>query len=110
MNTTNNKMQFFTDMYKNGTLPYILHDTGYNFGTVCMPTGSGKSAVVYADIINTIDTNKNNQKLVFNISCPILKLSQQFISDLMDIIDDIYKDKKLYYLQIHLIPVLIIRN
>ena len=95
MNTTNNKMQFLIDKYNSKTLDYILNDTGYRFGTVCMPTGSGKSAVVYSDIINTIDTNTYGQKLVFNISCPILKLSQQFISDLMDIMNIIYKNKRI---------------
>ena len=81
-----NKMSWFIDAYNNGTLDYIIKNTKEDFGTICMPTGTGKSSVVYADVINAIDNNKDGKKLVFNISCPILKLTQQFINDLFDVI------------------------
>ena len=81
-----NKMSWFIDAYNKGTLDYIIKNTKEDFGTICMPTGTGKSSVVYADVINDIDNNKDGKKLVFNISCPILKLTQQFINDLFDVI------------------------
>ncbi len=90
MNTTSDyKMKWFVDKYNNKQLDYIIRDTKSNYGTIIMPTGTGKSGVVYADIINHID-NLNGKKLIINISCPILKLSQQFINDLFEVLSHIY--------------------
>ena len=89
--TTNGKMQWFIDKYNSNALDYIIKKTGYSFGTICMPTGTGKSGVVYEDIINIINNNPKGHKVVINISCPILKLTQQFISDLFSVFNEIYK-------------------
>ena len=88
---TNNKMQWFIDKYNRGTLDYIIRNTGYDFGTVCMPTGTGKSGVVYEDIVHVINNNQKGHKVVINISCPILKLNQQFINDMFSVFNEIYK-------------------
>lgn len=89
MNNTSSKMQWFIDKYNNGKLSYQLKNSGENFGTIVMPTGYGKSSVVYEDIIYAIN-HAGDKKIVFNISCPILKLTQQFISDLFSIFVGIY--------------------
>lgn len=93
MDTTYNKMQWFIDKYNYGILDYYIYDSGFMFGSVRMPTGTGKSGVIYADIVKRIDTHDTKRKLVFNISCPLLKLTQQLASDLFDVIKVIYKDK-----------------
>lgn len=92
--TTQNKMQWFIDEYKNNKLNYRLLNTHENFGTIVMPTGYGKSSVVYEDIIHAIDTFDGNNKMVINISCPILKLTQQFVSDLFEIFNGIYSSRE----------------
>ena len=89
---TTNKMQWFIDKYNSNKLDYKIANTHANFGTVVMPTGYGKSSVVYEDILHTIDTI-DATKVIFNISCPILKLTQQFISDLFSILREIDNDK-----------------
>ncbi len=60
---TTNKMQWFIDSYKNQTIQYKLANTHENFGTVVMPTGVGKSGLVYEDIIYTIDNLNTNKKI-----------------------------------------------
>lgn len=90
-----NKMQWFVEKYQSNKLDYIINKTSEQFGTIVMPTGTGKSGVVYEDIVKRIDTHKAGRKIVFNISCPILKLTQQFIKDLFDVFAVIYKDSNL---------------
>lgn len=94
MNTTtsNGKMDWFINQYNNGTLPYHIHNTGMDKGTVCMPTGTGKSGVVYADVVYRI--NHATGKIIINISTPILKLNQQFIKDLFSVLSVIYKGRE----------------
>lgn len=98
MNTTisskNDKMNWFVDKYNNKQLEYIVANSKQNFGTVVMPTGTGKSGVVYEDIIHTIDNNPKGHKVIINISCPILKLTQQFIRDFFSVANEIYKGKE----------------
>lgn len=88
------KMQWFVDKFNNGTLEYKIGNTGFDFGTIMMPTGTGKSGVVFEDIVRNINNKKDGRKLIINISCPILKLTQQFIRDLFSILQPIYGDKK----------------
>lgn len=89
MNTIS-KMQWFIDSYKNQSIQYKLANTHETFGTIVMPTGVGKSGLVYEDIIYTIDNLNTNKKIIINISCPILKLTQQFINDLVNVLIGIY--------------------
>ena len=89
-------MQWFIDNYNQNHLNYILGNTGMNYGTVVMPTGTGKSGVVYEDIVRTIDELTKGKKLIINISCPILKLTQQFISDLFEVLAPIYQSRGLH--------------
>lgn len=85
-------MQWLVDTYANNKLDKIfkfrISKSGKNYGTICMPTGTGKSGVIIEDIIYRI---KNRCKLVIiNVSCPTLKLSQQITSDLFDTLDGIF--------------------
>lgn len=88
------KMQWFIDQYNKNELVYNIYNTHRNFGAITMPTGTGKSAEVFKDIIKAIETKKDGQKLIFNISCPILKLTQQFINDLFAVLSPIYGTSK----------------
>lgn len=88
------KMQWFIDQYNNNVLVYNIYNTHRNFGAITMPTGTGKSAEVFKDIIKAIETKKDGQKIIFNISCPILKLTQQFINDLFAVLSPIYGTSK----------------
>lgn len=92
--SSNYKMSWFVDKYNSNSLEYIIKNTSADFGTIIMPTGTGKSGVVYEDIIHLINTKKSKRKLIINISCPILKLTQQFINDLFSVIYHIYNDNK----------------
>lgn len=94
------KMQWFIDAYKRRTLHdviskttggHTISDSGKYYGTVCMPTGTGKSGVMYEDIIYNIDTFHGN-KIIINVSSPILKLAQQLTSDLLNVMYGIYGD------------------
>ena len=93
-----NKMQWFIDMYNNGTLKNMdyLIPANVCFGTVCMPTGTGKSARVFENVLHAIN-NRGSKKVMINISCPILKLTQQMINDLFAILSEIYKDSHLKF-------------
>lgn len=88
------KMQWFVDSFNNGTLTYEIKDgcnkIGSNFGSVIIPTGGGKSGLVYADIVDTIASLGADERVIFNISCPILRLLEQFTKDLYDCISAIY--------------------
>jgi len=88
------KMQWFVDMYNAKTLDYTIAKTKANFGAIVMPTGTGKSGKVYEDICHILDSHKTGQKVVINISCPILKLTQQFITDFFSIASQIYQHKE----------------
>lgn len=88
------KMKWLVDAYKKGTLEYRIKDTKESKGTVVMPTGTGKSGEVYADIIWHIDHIKHGEKIIFNLSAPILKLEAQFANDLFEVLNSIphFKD------------------
>jgi len=90
MENTASKMDWFVKMYNEKKLDYTIAKTKANFGAIVMPTGTGKSGKVYEDICNIIDNHQKGQKTVINISCPILKLTQQFITDFFSIAAQIY--------------------
>ena len=91
-----NKMQWLIDKF-NGTngesMDYVLANTGFYKGSLVMPTGAGKSGVMFEDIIYHILNVKQNQKIIFNIASPILKLEAQSINDLLSVIKVIFKDR-----------------
>lgn len=64
---------------------YRIHNTHKHFGHIVMPTGTGKSGVSIEDIIYDIE-NYAGGTLIINISCPILKLTQQLLNDLFQVI------------------------
>ena len=54
-----------------------------NFGNISCPTGAGKSAIVYLDIANQI-MNGGDEKQIFVVSTPILRLNEQFTNDMFE--------------------------
>lgn len=87
---TNNKMQWFINEYNNDSLTFDIASTKRNYGTICMPTGTGKSGKIYANIIyniNQLAAQGWKKHLVVNLNSPILKLNQQLINDLIDILN-----------------------
>ena len=74
------KMEKEKDKYK-----YRLYETKKHFGHVVIPTGVGKSGICIEDIIKQIELHKDGT-LMINISCPILKLTQQLMKDLFEVI------------------------
>lgn len=69
---------------ENKNYKYRIAETGQNFGTICMPTGYGKSSVIFEDVVKRIrDWKKGDKPLIINISSPILKLTQQTVNDML---------------------------
>lgn len=87
------KMDWFVENYINNTLTYDIHNTGKSKGTIVIPTGGGKSGLVYADIIKHIEKADVNKKYIFNISAPILKLEAQLINDFFAVLNQIFPNK-----------------
>ena len=83
------KMQWLIDDYNHGTEKFEIYDTGRHHGTIQMPTGSGKSALIFLDIIRRIDRKDPSRKLVVNISTPIIRLCEQQGNDLLSVISEI---------------------
>ena len=87
------KMNWFIEAYNNGTLQYLLKNTNKTKGTAVLPTGAGKSGVVYEDMVYHILNRKEGEKLVFNLTAPILKLEAQFLNDFISVAKEIFADK-----------------
>ena len=83
------KMKWLNDGINKGTVTYEIYDTGRHHGTIQMPTGSGKSALIFLDIIRRIDRKDPSRKLVVNISTPIIRLCEQQGNDLLSVISGI---------------------
>ena len=88
----NCKMKWFLDDYQNGNLNFIIKETGAKKGTIVIPTGGGKSGHVYADIFSHILNANPDEKFIFNISAPILKLEAQLLNDCFAVAEIIFKD------------------
>lgn len=85
----NKKMQWLIDRCIKGECDYLLANTGKNKGTIVIPTGGGKSGIVYEDIIWHIKNNYDGQKIIFNLSAPILKLEAQFLNDFISVAKEV---------------------
>lgn len=87
MDKQNCKMSWMIDkMEKEGErYKYRLYETKKHFGHIVIPTGVGKSGVCIEDIIKRIEVH-NEGTLIINISCPILKLTQQLMKDLFEVV------------------------
>lgn len=86
------KMGWFVDAYKNGQIEYLLSDTGFNKGTAVLPTGAGKSGMIYADIVKRINEAKPGEKIIFQLSAPILKLEAQLLNDFIAVAKEIFPE------------------
>ena len=84
------KMNWQIEAYRNGTCEYEIQKTKAHKGTICIPTGGGKSGVMIRDILWHID-HAENKKLIFNISAPILNLCSQLAEDLFEVIAGTHK-------------------
>ena len=91
MSIANNyKMNWFVDKYFNNELTYSIYNTGKKKGTVVIPTGGGKSGMIYEDIVKHIKLSSSNEKYIFNISAPILKLEVQLLNDFFSVLKFIF--------------------
>ena len=90
MASIESKMDWQVKQYMDGTIQYEVHDTGERYGTVCVPTGGGKSGMMIRDMIWHIDHMPNGKKLVINVSAPILKLGRQLLGDIVSTFEGIY--------------------
>ena len=87
------KMGWFVEAYRNGKIDYALSNTGKSKGTAVMPTGAGKSGMIYADIVKKVNEAVDGEKIVFNLSAPILKLEAQLLNDFIAVAKEIFADK-----------------
>ena len=87
-----NKMQWLVDAFNSNTLDktfkFRIIDGGKDFGTVCMPTGTGKSGVMIEDILRRIKSSYS--PVIVNLSCPTLRLSEQFVCDLFETMHGVF--------------------
>lgn len=91
--TMETRMNWFVESYKNNTLLYLLKNTNKVKGTAVLPTGAGKSGVVYEDIVYHILNCKDGEKMIFNLTAPILKLEAQLLNDFISVAKEIFADK-----------------
>jgi len=88
---TNPNYNWFLSDYINNTTKFQIDKTSEQFGTICMPTGTGKSGETYKAIVNYInDAMQNNKRIIINISSPLLKLNQQLSLDMMFVLLELY--------------------
>ena len=87
------KMNWLVNQYTNGEISYEVHDTNEKYGTVCVPTGGGKSGMMIRDMIWHIDHIKSNETLVINMSAPMLNLCGQLADDLFSVIKDTHQSR-----------------
>ena len=90
------KMQWLIDAINSNQTEKIfkfrLSDSYLRYGTVCMPTGTGKSGVMIENIVREMQSclsNSIGRRYVINISCPTLKLGQQLITDLFEVVNGV---------------------
>ncbi|WQJ53245.1 MAG: DNA helicase [Wendovervirus sonii] len=86
MENTSSRMQWFINKYKSGKLTYDIANTKMAFGTVVMPTGTGKSGVIYEDCIYNIQHMRSNKKLIICICSHILNLNEQTFTAFFDVL------------------------
>ena len=81
------KMDWFIEKYNNNELTYEIANTNKNFGTIVMPTGTGKSGVIYEDCIYNIQHMRSGRKLIICICSHILNLNQQTYNAFFDVLN-----------------------
>ena len=85
---------WFPEGYVENKLVFQVDLTDEDFGTICMPTGTGKSGEMYKLIINKInDALAHNKRIIINISSPLLKLNQQLSLDMMFVLLELFYNK-----------------
>ena len=88
-----NKMQWLVDAFVNNrldkTFKFRISESKQDYGTVCMPTGTGKSGVMIEDILRRVKESCA-RRIIINLSCPTLKLSQQLVTDLFETMHGVF--------------------
>lgn len=87
MDTNNTSKMSWLKLDDNWNFKYRIANTKKRYGTVCIPTGCGKSGVAIEDIMWRIKKvfDGECENLYINVSTPILKLTQQFVNDLFEV-------------------------
>lgn len=85
------RMNWFIEAYNDGSLHNKLVATitenMVHKGSIKIPCGGGKGSVIFENIISCINNAKDtSEKIVFNISAPILRLEAQLINDLFNVV------------------------
>ena len=92
-------MQWLIDRINDGKAEYYIHNAcggKRTHGAVQCPTGYGKSGMIFEDIIwHMLDTKKKGQRLVVNLSTPIIKLCAQQGVDLFSVINGVARKLKI---------------
>ena len=91
MSSIESKMNWQVKQYMDGTINYEVHNTGECFGTICVPTGGGKSGMVIRDMIWHIDHAKHGERMILNLSAPMLNLCGQLAEDIFSVIKETHK-------------------
>ena len=85
-------MQWLIDAFNKNTLDktfkFRICYGKKDFGTVCMPTGTGKSGVMIDDILRRVKSPYTTT--IVNLSCPTLRLSEQFVCDLFETMHGVF--------------------
>lgn len=80
--------------YVENKLDFQVDLTDEDFGTICMPTGTGKSGEMYKLIINKINSAlAQGKRIIINISSPLIKLNQQLSLDMMFVLLELFYNK-----------------
>ena len=88
-----NKMQWLINKINNNEISYIIANTNRSHGAISCPTGYGKSSIIFLDMIHQILKSKNNdEKLIINLSTPIIKLCAQQGIDFLMTLEEVYKN------------------
>lgn len=88
-----NKMNWLIDNINCNNINYIIANTNRSHGAISCPTGYGKSSIIFLDMIHHILESKNNdEKLILNLSTPIIKLCAQQGVDFLMTLEGVYKN------------------
>ena len=98
-----NKMDWFINAMNNGSkandIVVKIHDLKMkNGGSIVVPTGGGKSGIVYEDIVWRMRHACPSKKYIFVLSAPILRLEAQFVNDFFGALAGIHDLRNVPYM------------
>lgn len=93
MKEKNLKYGWLVDKIKAGEANYVIADTERSHGAISCPTGYGKSAIIFQDILYRIkETLECNDRIVINLCTPIINLCVQQGLDFIEVFEHVYND------------------